>query len=83
MESGEVCWIVSIDKDPAKWNFRHSGCVVIRFADGRIQYVGGWPHTICWRMAAYNMLADGRIQYVVGVRFIEPDITDLISQVPT
>ncbi len=39
-------------------DFRHSGRVVIRFADGRIQHI-------------------------VGVRFIEPDITGLMNQAPT
>ncbi len=34
---------------------KQSGCVVIRFSDGRIQYI-------------------------VGVRFIEPDITGLMNQ---
>ncbi len=47
-----------VSKDPAKWNFWHSGCVVICFVDGHMRYI-------------------------VGVRFIEPDITGLMDQAPT
>ncbi len=49
---------LKLKKDPTKRNFRHSSCVVICFADGRIQDI-------------------------VGVRFIEPDITGLMNQAPT
>ncbi len=40
-------------------------------------------HTIPQSGCVIICFADGRIQYIVGVRFIEPDITGLMNQAPT